>query len=256
MSFSTEIRERRAFVSEIKYLIPRACAGAVRDWARARLSPDPYGSGPFGDTYRTTSLYFDTKDFAVFHRRGSFGRSKYRIRRYGSADVIFLERKMKTHDWVGKRRSIVRTHELPRLGAGPPEKGWAGYWFHRRILARELDLVCRISYCRTALIGEGEDPIRMTIDTELHATPADRIEFRHSGDGREISPHQISPNHAILELKYRSTPPPVFQELIETFSLAPQPVSKYRMAISAMGYCTQPAAPLISSQMNSEVSTL
>ena len=119
------------------------------------------------------------------------------------------------------------------------------------LLARELDLVCRISYSRTALIGEGEDPIRLTLDTELHATPAHDMEFWHSGDGQEISP-----GHAILELKYRRTPPPVFQELIETFSLAPQPVSKYRMAISAMGYCTQPVAPLISSQTKSEVSTL
>jgi hypothetical protein len=32
----------------------------------------------------------------VFHRRGSFGRSKYRIRRYGEAQVGFLERKLKT----------------------------------------------------------------------------------------------------------------------------------------------------------------
>jgi VTC domain len=96
MPFSTEIRENRAFAAEIKYLVPPDRVDALRQWARARLSPDPYGSGPHGDTYQTNSLYFDTRDFDVFHRRGSFGRSKYRVRRYGDAPELFFERKLKT----------------------------------------------------------------------------------------------------------------------------------------------------------------
>src|ERR1051325_2818997 len=105
MAFSTEICENRAFVSEIKFFVPADRVGGVRDWARARLRPDPYGGGPFGDTYDTNSLYFDTAEFDVFHRRGSFGRSKYRVRRYGDATEVFLERKLKTHDLASRRRS-------------------------------------------------------------------------------------------------------------------------------------------------------
>src|SRR6266705_2729617 len=96
MAYSTEVREHRAFVREMKFLLSPGLADDVLDWARARLDRDPHGGGPHGDTYQTTSLYFDTREFDVFHRRGSFGRSKYRIRRYGSADFIFLERKLKT----------------------------------------------------------------------------------------------------------------------------------------------------------------
>ena len=66
---------------------------ALREWARAHLAPDHFGSGPHGDGYTTTSLYFETPGFDVYHRRGSYGRSKFRIRRYGEADIVFLERK-------------------------------------------------------------------------------------------------------------------------------------------------------------------
>jgi len=44
------------------------------------------------DEYQTTSLYFDNASYDVFNRRGSFGRSKYRIRRYGEESSAFLER--------------------------------------------------------------------------------------------------------------------------------------------------------------------
>src|SRR4051812_19287964 len=105
MGYSTEIRENRAFASEIKFIVPGRAIDGLRAWARGRLRPDPYGGGPFGDTYQTNSLYFDTGRFDVLHRRGSFGRSKYRVRRYGSASEVFLERKLKKSDLVTKRRS-------------------------------------------------------------------------------------------------------------------------------------------------------
>ena len=85
-------RETRGLASEIKFLVDPGTGSRIRDWARARLQPDPYGEGPFGDEYRTTSLYFDTPEFDVFRRRGSYGRSKYRIRRYDGEAGAFLER--------------------------------------------------------------------------------------------------------------------------------------------------------------------
>src|SRR5204863_5274097 len=152
MAHWSEIRESRALAAEIKFQVPPDQTGAVRRWARSRLSADPFGGGPEGDTYCTTSLYFDTVDFDVFHRRGSYGRSKYRIRRYGQADEVFLERKLKKQDLVSKRRSQIAMRELSRLDETEPAGGWAGYWFHRRVLARNLRLICQIAYRRTALI--------------------------------------------------------------------------------------------------------
>src|SRR5207247_2556028 len=60
MAHWTETTDNRAFAAEIKFLIPRSIAGAVRDWARTRLGPDPHGEGPARDLYWTGSLYFDT----------------------------------------------------------------------------------------------------------------------------------------------------------------------------------------------------
>ena len=99
--------EARTSAREIKFLLDASRARAVRDWARTHLTPDLHGAGPFGDEYATSTLYFDTDDFDVFHRRGSFGRSKYRVRRYGASDVVFFERKLRTNGRLVKRRTAA-----------------------------------------------------------------------------------------------------------------------------------------------------
>ncbi len=79
--------------------------------------------GPFGDEYRTTSVYYDTPAYDVFHRRGSFGRSKYRIRRYGDEQTVFLERKLRQPAVLAKRRtslSLVVALATDRAGASTP----------------------------------------------------------------------------------------------------------------------------------------
>src|SRR6266568_1574161 len=152
MSPSIDLRENREFASELKFVVSHSLAEQIRDWARARLAPDPKASGESSDVYQITSLYFDTKQFDLFHRRGSFGRSKYRIRRYGASEVAYLERKLKTRGLLSKRRSVVKLDDLNRLGESAPDRGWAGYWYHRRLRARRLNPVCQISYRRTARV--------------------------------------------------------------------------------------------------------
>src|SRR5438128_22149 len=120
----------RPLASEIKFLVDASTAQRIRDWARLHLSCDPNGGGPFSDQYRTTSLYLDTPQLDVFHRRGSFGRAKYRIRRYGDEEVLFLERKMKTRGLLHKRRTTIDLDGLDSLSTAPA-RDWRGYWFHR-----------------------------------------------------------------------------------------------------------------------------
>ena len=107
MSPSTDLRENREFASELKFVISRPLAEQIRVWGGARLAPDPNAPGESNDAYRIASLYFDTPHFDVYHRNGSFGRSKYRIRRYDASEVAFLERKLKTRGLVSKRRTVV-----------------------------------------------------------------------------------------------------------------------------------------------------
>ena len=131
MSPSIDQREIREFAAEIKFLVSRPVAEEIRSWARAHLSPDPNASGAENDGYQITSLYFDTANFDVLHRRGSFGRSKFRIRRYGASQVVFMERKLKTRGMVSKRRTAVHLDDLQQLAKAEVDRDWPGYWYHR-----------------------------------------------------------------------------------------------------------------------------
>lgn len=231
------MRENREFASEIKFLISPVLAEIIRDWARARLAPDPNAGGAAGDMYPINSLYFDTEQSDVFHRRGSYGRSKYRIRRYGQGEVAFLERKLRTRRLLSKRRSIVKLDELDRLAHTDSERGWPGCWFHRRLLARSLGPVCQISYLRTARVAMTPyGPIRLTLDENLRARPAGGLWFSDQ-EGALILENQI-----VLELKFRYEMPVLFKNLIEEFVLNSRPFSKYRLAAAALGLVTAPVA--------------
>lgn len=239
MSPSTDSRENREFACELKFVVGLPQVESICAWARARLLPDPNGSGDRNDVYRITSLYFDTRNFDVYHRRGSFGRSKYRIRRYGGAAEVFLERKLKTRGLVSKRRSVVPVGDLPRLSNGESEPGWAGHWYRQRLAARRLEPVCQISYRRTARVAMTQHgPIRLTLDDEIRALPAGELAFNDSSDGQLLSERGV-----IIEMKYRFEMPAVFKQLVEEFSLNPQPLSKYRLAAAALGCVTEPLSP-------------
>jgi len=232
--------ERREFASEIKFLIPPDRVELIRAWARAHLEPDPNGTGADHDTYGITSLYFDTNRFDVFHGSGSFGRSKYRVRRYNGNESIFLERKTKTRTWVSKRRSLVGIDYLPLLKGASASVDWPGFWFHRRLLGRQLQPVCQISYQRTARVGTAEGhPIRMTLDRDLRAS----ARLAHAFDDRSVGTPLLDQTW-ILELKYRHTLPALFKRLITELAPSPQRISKYRLAVTTLGLAAPAAASL------------
>jgi hypothetical protein len=236
MSPSIDTRENREFASEVKFLIMRSVAQQIHDWARAWLAPDPHVAEASGDGYQVTSLYFDTSHFDVFHRRGSYGRSKYRIRRYGLGQTAFLERKLKTRGLVSKRRSQVKLADLAQLRGDQAQPGWSGCWYHQRLLVRRLCPVCQITYRRTARVAmTALGPIRLTLDEGIQCQPTHGLMFQNR-EGTAIMPA----NQVILELKYRQEMPALFKRLAELFLLNPAPISKYRMALTALGFVQEP----------------
>jgi hypothetical protein len=223
------LRETRVFASETKFLVPAETAEPIREWARRHLMADPHGGGEAGDEYDTSTIYYDTPEYHVFHRRGSFGRSKYRVRRYGRRDQVFLERKLRRPGMLSKRRTLVPLAALSRLDE--PAYGWEGDWFHRRLVLRQLRPVCEVGYHRVARMGLGAyGPIRLTLDDQLVAFPAARSAFADHRNGISYLQGQL-----VLELKYRVTVPPIFKQLVEEFALRPAPVSKYRFGLAALG---------------------
>jgi hypothetical protein len=222
-------REVRANASEIKFVISSDLAAQVQEWARANLAADLHGHGSFGDEYETTSVYLDTADADVFHRRGSFGRSKYRIRRYGGEDIVFLERKLRQPAALAKRRTRVPLATVPLVWAEAADPAWPGQWFAQRVAARRLQPVCQVSYHRTARQSSSDgELVRLTLDSDLSVHLARDASFDES-----LS-MPVLPGRAILELKYRGVAPAIFRRLVETFALNPQAASKYRLSLTAL----------------------
>jgi hypothetical protein len=222
-------RETRDGAREVKFLVDPGLARNVLEWSRARLAADPFGGGESGDQYLTTSLYFDTDDFAVYQRRGSYRRSKLRIRRYGSADVVFLERKLRTSSLLSKRRTIVPIEELGWLAAKGIPHAWAGRWFEDRMGARRLKPVCQVSYHRYARVGTGIfGPMRLTFDEAIVAQPCAGFEFAPLAGVPTLQ------DRVIIEMKYCVEPPAVLRHVVEEFKLEPAGVSKYRLSIDAL----------------------
>jgi VTC domain len=222
-------REVRSNASEIKFVISSDLAARVQEWARANLAADLHGHGSFGDEYQTTSVYLDTAGADVFHRRGSFGRSKYRIRRYGSDETVFLERKLRQPAALAKRRTRVPLATVPLVWGGPTDQGWPGQWFAQRVAARQLQPVCQVSYHRTARQSTSDgELVRLTLDCDLSVHLARDASFAESVKMPVLS------GQAILELKYRGVAPAIFRRLVEEFALTPQAASKYRLSLTAL----------------------
>jgi hypothetical protein len=232
MSEHSDTRETRNYAREIKFILDDATAAGVRGWARAHLHADMHGQGADGDEYTTTTIYFDTGTYDVFHRRRSYGRCKFRVRRYGTSDIVFFERKLRTSGLLVKRRTATDIEDLARLGHDRDRDArWPANWFHQRVHVRRLHPVCRVSYDRTARVGfTAYGAMRLTLDTNLAAVPVSALDFVTGGP-----PTPFDTGRTILELKYRVEMPAIFKRLAETFQLVPETLSKYRLAIAALG---------------------
>lgn len=218
----TNVWEKRDFASEWKFLIGSPMANAIRDYARRHLKPDPNADPALGDGYRTSTLYFDTPSLDVLTQNGSYARAKYRVRRYGDADWVYLERKLRARYRVTKRRTAIPVVGLESLEGGA--------WFERRLALRRLRPVCQVSYTRTALMRmDSNGPIRLTIDRDLTARLATDLRFAGMSGGVPFYTDQ-----EILELKFRGPMPGLFKELVGEFALIPEKASKYRTAMASL----------------------
>jgi VTC domain len=217
---------------EVKFLLTEAEAAEVEQRLRGRLASDPHADG--NGTYRVTSVYFDTPQFDVYRRTERYRRRKYRVRRYGTAPSVFLERKYKNDQEVRKRRTALALTEVASLTTGHASD-WPGAWFASQLTVRGLRPVCRVSYDRIALVGACHDgPIRVTFDRKAHGAPADGLTPVPVTDGPGLIGGEV-----ITEFKFLSAMPAVFKDVIEALRLNPRPVSKYRRCVEAVGLVTE-----------------
>jgi hypothetical protein len=143
-----------------------------------------------------STLYLDTAARDVFHRRGSYGRSKLRVRRYGEERGFFSSGNSGPGRDSPSVASTFSWTALPLLKALTPATTAPPGSPARQ--PPSLEPVCRVSYLRTARAAVTEDGrMRMTLDYSLSASTADAFSL----DGR--GPAVLLPGQMILELKYR-----------------------------------------------------
>lgn len=234
MTPPAERRDTRPWARELKFLAPAADAPAIRAWMRHTMAADPHGTGPHHDEYDISTIYFDTEGHDVFNRRGSFGRAKLRIRRYGRSSTAFLERKLRTDGMLAKRRTPVNLAVLDRLNH-PLDRGWDGHWFHKRLLKRGLMPATQMTYHRVARstplhsAASSGGYVRVTMDSDLRVQPA--YGFVFSAERGML----IAPDRVIVEVKFQGPEPDALNELQRMFRLHPQSVSKYRLGAGTLG---------------------
>lgn len=221
-------RDVRAY--EVKFLLTEPEATELEDRLRGRLLYDPHADPTLGNAYRVTSLYFDTPRFDVYRRSDGYRRHKYRLRRYGAAPTLFLERKSKRGERVWKRRTMVPLDEVAMLD-GPPPADWPGAWYAQDLAARGLRPACRVTYDRVAFVGGAEDgPVRVTLDRAARGLPAAEPTV-----GPFVGGLPLLCGEVIAEFKFLDAMPALFKGLIEAMRLEPRSASKYRRCVEAAG---------------------
>lgn len=216
---------------ELKFLVNAPLAGQIEAAARAFLTPDPHGDPAHGGAYDVTTLYLDTLQLDTFHRSPGYARRRFRLRRYGAAPVVWLERKTRDADQVAKRRASVPEPDTAQLAQPLSLNTWPGHWFHQRLTARRLVPSCLIAYQRSALIGSGpEGPMRLTIDRHVRGSLCSQWRVSPVTTGIPVLEGQ-----AVLEFKFHEALPAPFKLLIQGFRLSPAAVSKYRLCRGALG---------------------
>lgn len=219
---------------EVKFVLSEEQARAVENRLCQQMSLDPHADPSLGNAYRITSIYFDTPGFDVYRRQPGHRARKYRVRRYGSSPVAFLERKSKNGQRVRKRRVAIPLEEVNHV-FGAPSEDWPGHWFTRQVAKRALRPVCRVTYERTAYVAAGPTgPIRLTFDRAARGLIADGLPLDLFHDGRPLLNDVV-----IVEFKFLSAMPVLFKEAIEDVRLTPQSSSKYRRCVDAVGLLPQ-----------------
>jgi hypothetical protein len=215
---------------ELKYVVSREEAERLRDFAATLLRPDEFG-GRDG-RYLVHSLYFDSPALDVYHRTSGVEGVKYRVRRYGEEDVVWLERKRRKGTLVEKRRAAWPLAKLAEvLEPRRVFADWPGE-FRRDLDRFKLAPKLLVSYPRTAFAGEGE--ARLTLDWGVAA--------RHARASRPFScdsePFRVG-DDVVVELKYCDELPAAFLRIMKLLGRDAGSFSKYGRAVEASGLVVQ-----------------
>lgn len=217
-----------ALAFEVKFLLDEGLARGVEEHLAGALLPDPHSDPTLGGMYSISNLALDSPDLGVFYRDWRMKNRKCRVRQYGGAPALFLERKWSRRRRVRKRRVQATLADLGGLAEG--RAGDVGQaWFLRDVRSHELAPVCRVRYLRRALFGVcSEGPMRVTFDRNIRGALAPGWSLDFSAEER-----RLLDGHVVCEFKYYGTIPSPMKAAIAALRLTPTGVSKYRTCVRA-----------------------
>jgi len=225
---------------EVKYIVHPRILTSIRRLIREFAQPDPFAARTPDHCYTVCSLYLDTPELKFFHQvqDGEKNRFKLRVRHYPDSPEtpVFFEVKNKINNIIHKYRSPATREKAVRLlsGIGPGQATadsdpTLGQFINRMELTGARPVI-RIRYRREPYESIHQDPVRLTIDTQVEYSPTPEPLLSHQ-EG-EWNPIPVA--GAIIEIKFTDRFPSWVSDLVRTFELRRRPVPKYALSVKAM----------------------
>jgi len=227
---------------ECKYLVDAAALPEMRHFLKSFTQPDNFAALCKGYRYPICSLYLDSPDLALYQQTvaGEKDRFKLRVRTYTDdpSKPAYFEVKRKVNNIVHKRRcGLNRRQARAELDRFPTDLTGLRVsalrdveYFRHHVMLTQARPVVRVRYLREAYQGSGNEPVRITIDTDLaHAVTLDATLDHGSGHWTETPLKGI-----IVEVKFTERYPWWVQDFIRTFGLTQRAVPKYVLSIDHM----------------------
>jgi SPX domain protein involved in polyphosphate accumulation len=212
----------------------------LRDCISPFVRPDEFAPQRGLPRYPVCSLYLDSDDLQLYSQTaaGEKQRFKLRVRTYDDdpTSAAFLEVKQRDGDLVHKRRAAVeRKTALALLDGASPD--WAALerlgclddvqYFRHDVERSGARPVVRIRYAREAYESTFNEPVRITIDTEVAHCPTFTPELGHERGRFRATPLP----GAVLEIKFTDRFPRWVRELVHAFGLERRSVAKYVLSV-------------------------
>ncbi len=228
---------------ELKFYVPSQKIGPLRNYILRYMEYDPFCIGRPNMLYSVRSIYFDTPHYLFFFEKigGIDKRKKLRIRTYNEPNEFapaFLEIKNKFTDNIFKERAKVPLMNITEVLDGfDNETGENVSTASRKalnkfiFLVHGLNLIPRvlISYEREAFVGLDDPDVRITFDIDVRSYPNPSLDDFF----READLITISDPYFILEIKFFNRMPIWTRQLVSTFGLQQESISKYCNGLEA-----------------------
>lgn len=231
---------------ELKYLVNKEVALAMRDFVRSYLAPDEFTARSPSLSYPNHSLYLDSSDLRLYWDvvNGNKNRYKLRLRYYDDdpAAPVFFEIKRRSDSAIWKERGAVRREAVASLLAGQfpeprhlvsnhPKQLAALRRFSRLMQDSGATLKTHVCYQREAWRSPADNAVRVTFDRDVRINP----HFEPVITTKMENPVLPWGPQVILELKFTTRFPNWFFEMVRLFNVAQCGVAKYAEGVAVLG---------------------